>query len=127
MLGLGDRIPGRRRQQPECCYDCYLAPILGLNFETLGGLISCDLQRKMTGFLRRYWTFAFTRRRRPRKRPLQRLVGRRGCRYFAGAYGVLQETSAPRADGYALWDTLRSRKPDSLRAMPSQFETSCAI
>jgi hypothetical protein len=34
---------------------------------------------------------------------------------------------APRADEHAIWDTLRSRKPGSLRAMPSQFETSCAI
>jgi hypothetical protein len=42
-------------------------------------------------------------------------------------YGVLQESSAPRADEHAIWDTLRSRKPGSLRAMPSQFETSCAI
>ena len=56
-----------------------------------------------TGFLRRYLTFAFARRRRPRKRSFtQRLV-------------------------HAIWDTLRSRKPGSLRAMPSQFETSCAI
>jgi hypothetical protein len=42
-------------------------------------------------------------------------------------YAVLQESSAPRADEHAIWDTLRSRKPGSLRAMPSQFETSCAI
>jgi hypothetical protein len=42
-------------------------------------------------------------------------------------YAVLQESSAPRADELAIWDTLRSRKPGSLRAMPSQFETSCAI
>jgi hypothetical protein len=41
--------------------------------------------------------------------------------------GVWQESSAPRADEHAIWDTLRSRKPGSLRAMPSQFETSCAI
>ena len=89
---------------------------------------ACDLQRKMTGFLRRYLTFAFARRRRPRKRSFtQRLVGRRGWHYFADAYGVLQESSAPRADEHAIWDTLRSRKPGSLRAMPSQFETSCAI
>jgi acetyl esterase/lipase len=39
----------------------------------------------------------------------------------------LQESSAPRADEHAIWDTLRSRKPGSLQAMPSQFETSCAI
>src|ERR1017187_2583909 len=42
-------------------------------------------------------------------------------------YAVLQESSAPRADEHAVWDTLRSRKPGFLRAMPSQFETSCAI
>src|ERR1700675_2216389 len=49
----------------------------------------CDLQRKMTGFLRRYLMFAFARRRRPRKRFFtQRLVGRRGWHYFADAYGV---------------------------------------
>jgi hypothetical protein len=42
-------------------------------------------------------------------------------------YAVLQESSAPRADEHAIWDTLRSPKPGSLRAMPSQFETSCAI
>ena len=42
-------------------------------------------------------------------------------------YAFLQESSAPRADEHAIWDTLRSRKPGSLRAMPSQFETSCAI
>ena len=36
-------------------------------------------------------------------------------------YAVLQESSAPRADEHAIWDTLRSRKPGSLRAMPSQF------
>jgi len=60
---------------------------------------ACDLQRKMTGFLRRYLTFAFARRRRPRKRSFtQRLVGRRGWHYFADGYGVLQESSAPRAD-----------------------------
>jgi hypothetical protein len=46
---------------------------------------------------------------------------------FVLHYGVLQESSAPRADEHAIWDTLRSRKPGSLRAMPSQFETSCAI
>src|ERR1700674_2381025 len=57
----------------------------------------------------------------------QRLVGRRGWHYFADAYGVVQESSAPRADEHAIWDTLRSRKPGSLRAMPNQFETSCAI
>ena len=39
----------------------------------------------------------------------------------------LQESSAPRADEHAIWDTLRSRKPGSLRAMPSRFETSCAV
>ena len=44
----------------------------------------------------------------------------------AGPWRV-QESSAPRADEYVIWDTLRSRKPGSLRAMPSQFETSCAI
>ena len=43
------------------------------------------------------------------------------------AYGVLQESSVPRADEHAIWDTLRSRKPGSLRAMASQLETSCAI
>jgi hypothetical protein len=59
----------------------------------------------MTGFLRRYLTFAFARRRRPRKRSFtQRLVGRRGWHYFADAYGVLQESSAPRADEHAIWD-----------------------
>src|ERR1700730_8929815 len=42
-------------------------------------------------------------------------------------YAVLQESSAPRADEHGIWDTLRSRKPGSLRAMPSQFETPCAI
>ena len=63
----------------------------------------------MTGFLRRYLTFAFARRRRPRKRSFtQRLVGRRGWNYFADGYGVLQESSAPRADEHAIWDTLRS-------------------
>jgi len=46
---------------------------------------------------------------------------------FADAYGVLQESSPPRADEHAIWDTLRSRKPGSVRAMPSQFETSYAI
>ena len=30
-------------------------------------------------------------------------------------YAVLQESSAPRADEHAIWDTLRSRKPGSLR------------
>jgi hypothetical protein len=51
--------------------------------------MKCDLQRKMTGFLRRYLTFAFARCRRPRKRFFtQRLVGRRGWHYFADAYGV---------------------------------------
>jgi hypothetical protein len=30
-------------------------------------------------------------------------------------------------DEHGIWNTLRSRKPGSLRAMPSQFETSCAI
>ena len=40
---------------------------------------------------------------------------------------VDQESSAPRADEHAIWDTLRSRMPGSRRAMPSQFETSCAI
>jgi len=45
----------------------------------LPGGVPCDLQRKMTGFLRRYLTFAFARRRCPRKRSFtQRLVGRRG-------------------------------------------------
>jgi hypothetical protein len=42
-------------------------------------------------------------------------------------YAILQESSAPRADEHAIWDTLRSRKRGSLRAMPSRFETSCAI
>jgi hypothetical protein len=42
-------------------------------------------------------------------------------------YAVLQKSSAPRADEHAIWDTLRSRKPGPRRAMPSQFETSCAI
>jgi hypothetical protein len=37
------------------------------------------------------------------------------------------ESSAPRADEHAIWDTLRSRKPGFLRAMPSQFENSFAI
>ena len=74
----------------------------------------CDLQKQMTGFLRRYLTFAFARRRRPHKRSFtQRLVGRRGWHYFADAYGVLQDSSAPRADGHAIWDTLRSGKPFS--------------
>ena len=70
----------------------------------------------MTGFLRRYFTFAFARRRRPPQRSFtQRLVGRRGWHYFADAFGVLQESSAPRADEHVIWDTLRSRKPGSLR------------
>jgi len=56
----------------------------------------------MTGFLRRYLTFAFARRRRPRKRSFtQRLVGRRGWHYFADFYGVLQESFAPSADEHA--------------------------
>src|SRR5258706_14654816 len=42
-------------------------------------------------------------------------------------YGVLQESSAPRADEEAIWDTFQSRKPGSLRAMARQFETACAI
>jgi hypothetical protein len=42
-------------------------------------------------------------------------------------YTVLQESSAPRADEPAVSDTWRSRQPGSLRAMPSQFETACAI
>jgi hypothetical protein len=45
----------------------------------------------------------------------------------AKCYAVLPGSSAPRADEQAVWDTLRSREPGSLRAMPSQFETSCAI
>jgi len=45
--------------------------------------LECDLQRKMTGFLRRYLTLAFARRRRPRKRSFtQQLVGRRGWHYL---------------------------------------------
>jgi len=43
------------------------------------------------------------------------------------ACSVLQESSAPRADEAAIWDTLRFRKPRSLRAVPRQFETSYAI
>ena len=35
---------------------------------------------------------------------------------------VLQESSAPRADEHAIWDTLRSRKPGSLRAMLEHFD-----
>ena len=59
----------------------------------------------MTGFLRRCLTFALARRRRPRKRSFtQRLVGRRGWHYFADAHGVLQESSAPRADEHAIRD-----------------------
>lgn len=42
-------------------------------------------------------------------------------------YAVLQESSAPRADEHAISDTWRSRQPGSLRAMPSPFETACAI
>ena len=69
----------------------------------------------MTVFLRRYLTFVFARRRRPRKRSFtRRLVGRRGWHYFADAYGVFEESSAPGADEHAIWDTLRSRKPGSL-------------
>jgi hypothetical protein len=74
----------------------------------------------MTGFLRRYLTFAFARRRRPRKRSFtQRLVGRRGWHYFGDAYGVLQESSAPRADEHAIWDTLRSRNNPSHKCLES--------
>src|SRR5262249_37344486 len=40
---------------------------------------------------------------------------------------VLRESTAPRAGEHAIWDTLRSGRPSSLRATPSQFETSCAI
>jgi hypothetical protein len=50
-----------------------------------------------------------------------RVKGRRGWRYFADAYGVLQELSAPHADEHATWDTLRLVL---YRAMPRQFETS---
>src|SRR5260370_17794026 len=42
-------------------------------------------------------------------------------------YVVLQESSAPRADEHAIWDTLRSPKPGSLRPKPTQFETPSAI
>jgi hypothetical protein len=45
------------------------------------------------------------------------------CARFLGS----SERESPRADEHAIRDTLRSRKPGSLRAMPSQFETSCAI
>ncbi len=54
-------------------------------------------------------------------------VGLEPARLPGKRYAVLQESSAPRGDEHAIWDTLRSRKPGSLRAMPSQFETSCAI
>ena len=58
-------------------------------------------------------------------RPLQELV----TEYCWGA--VWTREGLPRKTrsmlNLAIWDTLRSRKPGSLRAMPSQFETSCAI
>jgi hypothetical protein len=33
---------------------------------------------------------------------------------YVNAAAFLQESSAPRADGHAIWDILRSRKPGSL-------------
>ena len=47
-----------------------------------------------------------------------REIGPAGTTEIAGtrlvcAYGVLQESSAARADENAIWDTLRSRKPGS--------------
>src|SRR5438874_2540790 len=40
---------------------------------------------------------------------------------------VRSRFAAIHTDEHAIWDTLRSRKPGFLRAMPSQFETSCPI